>query len=72
MNWVFTHQGEDLIKDGENYYEWDKQYSQYKLIPKKSFESWLGYEEYDDTSAGWDYDTINGDAVILSGEARLD
>ena len=55
MNWVFTHQGEDLIKEGDNYYEWDKQYSHYKLIPKKSFESWLGYEEYDDTSQTWIY-----------------
>lgn len=42
-----------------------------KPVNPDATELYVG-EEYDDTSAGWDYDTINGDAVILSGEARLD
>ena len=42
-----------------------------KPVNPDATELYVG-EEQDDTSAGWDYDTINGDVVILSGEARLD
>lgn len=39
-------------------------------INKKATELYVG-EEMDDTCAGWDYDTINGNAVILRGNAKL-
>ena len=42
-----------------------------KKINPKATELYVG-EEYDDTCASWDYDTINGDAVVLKGDARLD
>ena len=41
-----------------------------KPINKEATEMYVG-EEMDDTSAGWDFDVIVGDAMILSGDARL-
>ena len=42
-----------------------------KPINKDATELYVG-EAQDDTSAMWDYDAIVGDAVILSGEAKID
>ena len=39
-------------------------------INSKATELYVG-EEYDDTCASWDFDTINGDAVVLTGKAKL-
>ena len=39
-------------------------------INKEATELYLG-EEQDDTSAGWDFDVIVGDVIVLSGDARL-
>ena len=41
-----------------------------KPINKEATELYLG-EEQDDTSAGWDFDVIVGDVIVLSGDARL-
>ena len=41
-----------------------------KPLNKEATELYLG-EEQDDTSAGWDFDYIVGDVMILSGDARL-
>ena len=41
-----------------------------KPINKEATELYLG-EEQDDTCAGWDFDYIVGDVMILSGDARL-
>ena len=41
-----------------------------KPLNKEATEVYLG-EEQDDTSAGWDFDYIVGDVMILSGDARL-
>ena len=41
-----------------------------KPINKEATELYLG-EEQDDTSAGWDFDYIVGDVMVLSGDARL-
>ena len=42
-----------------------------KPINYDATEEYVG-EEYDDTNAMWTYDVIVGDAVILSGKAKLD
>ena len=41
-----------------------------KPLNKEATELYLG-EEQDDTSAGWDFDYIVGDVMVLSGDARL-
>ena len=41
-----------------------------KPINKEATELYVG-EEQDDTSAGWGFDYIVGDVMILSGDARL-
>ena len=41
-----------------------------KPVNKEATELYVG-EEYDDTSAGWDFDIIVGDVMVLSGDARL-
>ena len=41
-----------------------------KPINREATELYVG-EEYDDTSAGWDFDVIVGDVMMLSGDARL-
>ena len=41
-----------------------------KALNKEATEMFIG-EEMDDTSAGWDFDYIVGDVMILSGDARL-
>tara|TARA_R100001594_G_scaffold24789_1_gene48624 strand:- start:19184 stop:19459 length:276 start_codon:yes stop_codon:yes gene_type:complete len=41
-----------------------------KPINKEATELYLG-EEDDDTAAGWDFDVIVGDVMVLSGDARL-
>ena len=41
-----------------------------KPINKEATELYVG-EEQDDTSAGWDFDVIVGDVMVLSGNARL-
>ena len=41
-----------------------------KPINKEATELYLG-EGPDDTSAGWDFDYIVGDVMVLSGDARL-
>ena len=41
-----------------------------KPLNKEATELYVG-EEKDDTCAGWDFDYIVGDVMVLSGEARL-
>ena len=41
-----------------------------KPINREATELYVG-EEQDDTSAGWDFDVIVGDVMVLSGNARL-
>ena len=41
-----------------------------KPTNKEATELFIG-EAMDDTSAGWDFDYIVGDVMILSGDARL-
>ena len=41
-----------------------------KPINIEATELYVG-EEQDDTSAGWDFDVIVGDVMVLSGNARL-
>ena len=41
-----------------------------KPINKEATELYVG-EAMDDTCAGWDFDVIVGDVMILSGDARL-
>ena len=41
-----------------------------KPINKEATELLIG-EAMDDTSAGWDFDYIVGDVMVLSGDARL-
>ena len=41
-----------------------------KFLNKEATELYLG-EAPDDTGAGWDFDYIVGDVMVLSGDARL-
>ena len=41
-----------------------------KPLNKEATELYVG-EEKDDTCAGWDFDYIVGDVMVLSGDARL-